>query len=135
MRHLFLVLVALLLVSGCDKQAQLADSGDGKFAIDLKFKIKNRCQGPFPEVLLLNVPQGTEAFEFKMIDLSYNNYDHGTAEVKHPGGSVLAEGTVPGLLGPCFTGSSTHTYKITVKALGKGGQVLGVTEARKSFTN
>lgn len=133
----FFLLIVSIVTFGCNGTGSNKGSVDPvamSFSFDLKFTAKNTCSGPFPEVSLKSVPPGTETLEFSMIDLDYNNYDHGHGQVKYAGNDTLREGELGGLMGPCMERSGTHRYKITIKALSKDNQVLGVAVGTKSYT-
>jgi phosphatidylethanolamine-binding protein (PEBP) family uncharacterized protein len=91
------------------------------------------CLSPVsPEIALAGVPDGTARLAAKMVDLDFTGFNHGGGTVAYGGGETISEGALKdGYRGPCPP--TPHRYRITVQALGAGGEVLATSSHTEKF--
>ncbi len=85
-----------------------------------------------PVFTLSGIPKGTTALQFHMIDLQVPSYNHGGGTVPYKGQSTVACGAL-GNYTPPSPPSGSHSYQITVTALGAGNGNLGTATFTRQF--
>lgn len=93
-----------------------------------------RCSSTLPDIAVTNVPEGTEHFVVKMVDLDFTSYNHGGGVAPYAGDELISEADyiATNYRGPCPPGV-THTYEFTVEAQGSGGSALATASAKADF--
>lgn len=111
--------VALAGLVGCKSIPVAENAAD--IGVSFDFEARHACKvyrGAMsrlsPEVKLTNVPEGTAFLEFKMVDLDYLPFNHGSETLEYTG-NVIPEGGLKSYYGPCPPNS--HRYTMTFKAL------------------
>ncbi len=108
------------------------------FEADFSFTGVRPCAGgaqritPSPEFRLTNVPGGTAALDFFLLDLTAN-FEHGGRKLDYAGEPIIAADTFK-YIGPCPPLHATHTYQWTIRALDDAGLELGKTTVKGTFT-
>ena len=107
------------------------------FEVEFDFSNVRPCAGgalritPSPEFRLADVPAGTTALDFVLVDLTAE-FDHGGRKLAYDGtASVPADSFKH--VGPCPV-SGTHTYEWTVRALDAADVELGTAKAQGEFS-
>ena len=96
-----------------------------------------KCAGapvssPSPAFTLANVPKGTAALEFHVVDLDAPHFNHGGGKVAYGGGDKVAAGAFQ-FIGPCPPAGSTHRYEWTVTAFNARGVRLAFARATERY--
>lgn len=92
------------------------------------------CSGGSPSFALADVPQGTAALQFHMIDLNVPGFHHGGGRIAYKGQTAVNCGAfASGFTGPSPPPGQVHTYEFSIKALGADGAVLATTTVRRKF--
>ncbi len=122
-----LIFMSALLISAAPTFAD-------DFTVDFSWDGIKRCTSTPPEIAVMNVPDGTAQFQVKMVDLDFTGYNHGGGVAPNTGDGTIAEADyeTSNYRGPCPPGT-THTYEITVQALGADGADLAATSAKADF--
>jgi phosphatidylethanolamine-binding protein (PEBP) family uncharacterized protein len=108
------------------------------FEVDFAFADIRACAGgaqritPSPEFALTDVPQGTAALDFFLLDLTAN-FEHGGRKLPYAGEPIIPADTFK-YIGPCPPLGATHTYQWTIRALDGAGLELGKTTAKGTYT-
>lgn len=104
------------------------------FGISFRWDGIDRCSSTPPVIALQNVPDGTDRFRVKLVDLDFTGYNHGGGIAPNSGTGHIREADYErsNYRGPCPPGV-THTYEFTVEALNATGQVLAKGAARADF--
>ena len=91
------------------------------------------CLSPVsPAIALTDVPEGTARLVAKMVDLDFTGFNHGGGAVANAGGMTIPQGALKdGYRGPCPP--TPHRYRITVQAVGPGGEVLATSSHTEKF--
>lgn len=84
-----------------------------------------------PRFTVRNVPPGTVAIQFRMVDIDVPNYPHGGGKAKYAGGSTIEPGAFS-YRSPCPP-NGRHTYQWTATALDAKGKKLAEAKARKQY--
>ncbi len=90
------------------------------------------CSSRSPAFMVAEVPTGAVRLAFNMIDKDVPGYHHGGGTVAYAGNGEIAAGAFS-YRGPCPPAGQRHTYEWTVRALDKGGSVLGSASAAAQF--
>lgn len=97
------------------------------------FSMSFRWCGLGSPVFSLNgVPKGTTTLQFHMVDLDVPSYNHGGGTVAYKGQSTIACGALTNY-SPPSPPSGSHSYQITVTALGSGNSNLGAATFMRKF--
>lgn len=108
------------------------------FEADFSFSDIRPCAGgalritPSPEFRLADVPDGTQALDFFLLDLTAS-FEHGGRKLVYAGEPAVPAGAFK-YIGPCPPLGATHTYQWTIRALDGAGVELGATTATGTFT-
>jgi phosphatidylethanolamine-binding protein (PEBP) family uncharacterized protein len=108
------------------------------FEADFTFAGVRPCAGgaqritPSPEFRLTDVPAGTTALDFFLLDLTAN-FEHGGRRLDYAGEPTIAADTFK-YIGPCPPLGATHTYQWTIRALDGSDAELGKTWVKGTFT-
>jgi hypothetical protein len=108
------------------------------FEVDFDFADARPCAGgalritPSPEFHLTDVPDGTVALDFFLLDLTAS-FEHGGRKLDYAGESTIPADTFK-YIGPCPPLNATHTYQWTIRALDGADVELGATTATGMFT-
>lgn len=126
-------LLAALLLSALPAFAQ---SG---LSVDWEWKLAHRCNNTSPALAIAGIPDDTKTLAVQMIDLDFQNKDHGGDSLAHAGGataSIPEGGLKANYLGPCPNNFSSfgHSYQITVRALATDGAELAKAVKAKDFS-
>jgi len=108
------------------------------FEATFDFSNARACAGgalritPSPEFKLADVPEGTAALDFFLVDLTIG-FDHGGRKIAYAGEPVIAADSFK-YIGPCPDFGNTHTYEWTIRALDAADGELGTAKAQDDFT-
>jgi len=108
------------------------------FEASFDFSNVRACAGgalritPSPEFRLSDVPAGTAALDFFLVDITIG-FDHGGRQIAYSGEPVIAADSFK-YVGPCPDLDNTHTYEWTIRALDAANSELGVAKAQADFT-
>jgi phosphatidylethanolamine-binding protein (PEBP) family uncharacterized protein len=129
-----LVLFHLFVQLSCSEKHANNDSNmiseKGKFRIDYSWRRINMCRyGISPRISLINVPQGTVTFFYRVTDLDLTTFNHGYGNIKFKKGSTaIKSGAFKHYYGPCPPPYTTHQYSIKIIALDSHGNILAEAE-------
>jgi phosphatidylethanolamine-binding protein (PEBP) family uncharacterized protein len=90
------------------------------------------CSTNSPAFNVSDVPKGTARLAFKMVDKNVPSYPHGGGTVAYDGGREIPAGAFS-FKGPCPPSGQRHTYEWTIRALDKGGKIVGSAIATAKF--
>jgi phosphatidylethanolamine-binding protein (PEBP) family uncharacterized protein len=116
--RLALCAVAFLVVSSADASA---------FSMSFRW-----CGSGSPVFSLSEVPKGTTTLQFHMVDLDVPSYNHGGGTVAYKGQSSVPCGALKDY-SPPSPPSGSHSYQITVTAIGSGNSNLGTATFTRKF--
>jgi phosphatidylethanolamine-binding protein (PEBP) family uncharacterized protein len=85
-----------------------------------------------PVFSLSGVPTGTATLQFHMVDLQVPSYNHGGGTVPYKGQSTVPCGALTDY-SPPSPPSGSHSYQITVTALGRRSSNLGSASFTREF--
>ncbi len=126
MRKSFLVAAATVAMFSADMTASSA----GAMSLSFSWAGIASCGSSPPAFTLSGVPSGTKQLAFNMIDLSYNNYNHGGGTIAYQGNKVPAGSF--SYTGPCPR-PGPNMYQVTVQALDGAGKVLATAVTTRPF--
>lgn len=90
------------------------------------------CGSGSPVFSLSRVPKGTTTLQFHMVDLNVPSFNHGGGTVAYDGQSTVPCGALTNYTPPSPP-SGSHSYQITVTALGEGNTELGTATFMRKF--
>jgi phosphatidylethanolamine-binding protein (PEBP) family uncharacterized protein len=90
------------------------------------------CGTGSPVFSLSGVPEGTTTLQFHMVDLNVPSFNHGGGTVAYNGQSTVPCGALTNYTPPSPP-SGSHSYQITVRALGAGNAELGTATFTRKF--
>jgi hypothetical protein len=97
------------------------------------FSMSFRWCGPrSPVFSLSDVPKGTTTLQFHMVDLDVPSFNHGGGTVAYKEQSTVACGALTNYTPPSPP-SGSHSYQITVTAIGSGNANLGTATFTRKF--
>jgi phosphatidylethanolamine-binding protein (PEBP) family uncharacterized protein len=109
--------------------AFLVVSSAGASAFSLSFRW---CGSGSPVFSLSEVPKGTTTLQFHMVDLDVPSFNHGGGNVAYKGQSSVPCGALTNY-SPPSPPSGSHSYQITVMAIGSGNSNLGTATFTRKF--
>jgi phosphatidylethanolamine-binding protein (PEBP) family uncharacterized protein len=109
--------------------AFLAVSAADASAFSMSFRW---CGSGSPVFTLSDVPKGTTSLQFHMVDLDVPSFNHGGGTVTYKGQSTIPCGALKDYTPPSPPNGS-HSYQITVTALGAGNANLGTATFTRKF--
>ena len=116
--------IALASRLGCGLLvSSTAFADETQLQIDFSWAQTQRCTSESPEIHVSNVPNGTVRFEVVLQDLDVPTYHHGGGTVVAGPKADISAGALNDYNGPCPS-SGSHTYRVTVNALGTSGNKI-----------
>jgi phosphatidylethanolamine-binding protein (PEBP) family uncharacterized protein len=107
-------------------------SAANAFDVQVDWSSTAPCFDPASPVFTLkHVPKTTQQLDFRMVDLNAPNYPHGGGVIPYKGQMRISKGAFT-YKGPCPP-NGVHTYRWTVTALDRSGQVVDVGTATAPF--
>lgn len=109
-----------LLDSGSD--AATADSEQNSMSIDVKYSDNmHRCSRVSPEINVQNIPEGTDTFMVRLIEVDTQERFCGGGNWRNDGSGVIPEGALTQhYQGPCPQTGKSSTYHYVVSAMKNG---------------
>jgi len=114
--------------------AALVSLPSASLAMSVKFSWAGyqACSAGSPAFNVSDVPTGTARLAFKMVDKNVPSYPHGGGTIAYDGGREIPAGAFS-FKGPCPPSGQQHTYEWTIRALDRGGKILGSASATAKF--
>jgi phosphatidylethanolamine-binding protein (PEBP) family uncharacterized protein len=120
--RLILVFLLIAINLACEKRA------DRVAEMDVYFEWNSKGTSVYqnPEIHLSAIPETTDRFTVKLVDLDMKSFHHGGGEFTYTGSLVIPTGELEGdYQGPQAPPNKPHRYEISVKALDTSGKVVG----------
>ena len=124
----------LLCVAAVACLAVLVSFPSASLAMSVRFSWAGyqACSTNSPAFNVSDVPKGTARLAFKMVDKNVPSYPHGGGTIAYDGGGAIPAGAFS-FKGPCPPSGQRHTYEWPIRALDKGGKIVGSAIATAKF--
>lgn len=133
MKTLLNLLIMVLFFSffGCGNENDNVSHDAAELSVDFSWQGMKPCGKDNPEIDIRRIPVDTKFLNIKMLDIGHH-HDNKTVHIPHNGDTKLSRKKYKGITTPC-PGMLPGQYRITVKAIGKNGLVIGVGSKERSF--
>ncbi len=122
-----ILLFIILLLASCSSEKISPNAVD----LDVSFTWEGikTCNQWNPEIKIEGIPNDTKLLSIGMYDHAYR-YDHGIFEIPYNQKNIIAQNTK--LESPCPPGGPGK-YKLTVKAIGDQGIIIGIGSKERYY--
>lgn len=124
---LSLCVTGATLTGGCSlpgsgSDAATADSEQNSMSIEVKYSDNlHRCSRVSPEINVQNIPEGTDTFMVRLIEVNAQERFCGGGSWRNDGSGIIPEGALTQhYQGPCPQAGQSSTYQYVVSAMKNG---------------